>query len=293
MIDASTKLVGLLGWPLEHSISPQMHNAAFKELELNWRYLPFPVLPGKFEQALNGLMALGIRGLNITIPFKQAVIPHLRSLDETVRQIGAVNTIVADDKSISGGYYQGYNTDVQGFISALKTSDFGEINGKNALIVGAGGAARAVIYGLIKEGVEKITILNRNPTHGLAIRDEFGKFFNNIESALLTPGNLVELASTADLLVNATPVGTWPDVDQSIWPENISMPSQITIFDLVYNPPRTHLLKQAIRSKATIIGGLEMLIHQGAHSFQIWTGIPAPVKVMRNSCQSIIGGPYV
>jgi len=293
MIDTSTNLVGILGWPLEHSFSPMMHNAAFDALMLNWRYLPFPVSADRFQQALKGLMALGILGLNITIPYKQTVIPHLTSLDETARQIGAVNTIAAVKGDAAIGHYRGYNTDIQGFINALKTNGFDEFESKNVVIVGAGGAARAVIYSLIKENVKKITILNRNQVRGQAIVDEFQKLFNNICSESLTPDLLVEKTSESDLLVNATPVGTYPFVGSSIWPENIPMPSQTTIFDLVYNPSTTKLLKQAIQSQVAFIGGLDMLIHQGALSFNVWTGLPAPVGVMRKACHAIIGGEHV
>lgn len=293
MIDASTKLVGLLGWPLEHSYSPMIHNAAFKALALNWCYLPFPVPPDRFEQALKGLMALRVQGLNVTIPYKQTVIPHLSSLDETTSQLRAVNTIRADNDSTYHGQYHGHNTDVQGSINAMKAGGFDDFDGKHAVIVGAGGGARAIIYGLIKEGIRKITILNRSPNRGQAILDNFRPLFSNIQSVSLTPDHLVDLASEADLLVNATPVGTWPDMEYSIWPERIPLPSHTTIFDLVYNPPKTKLLKQAMQSQAAVISGLEMLIHQGALSFQIWTGHPAPVEVMRKTCQEIIGGKHV
>ncbi len=289
MIDASTKLVGLLGWPLEHSFSPLMQNAAFNALALNWCYLPFPVPPDRFEQALKGLMALGVRGLNVTIPYKQMVIPHLASLEETASQLGAVNTIGADNPSASESHYQGYNTDVPGFINALKFGGFDEFDGRHAVVVGAGGAARAVIYGLIKEGISKITVLTRNQKQGQVILDDFSRLSKNIRLSSFTPEHLIAALSEAELLVNATPVGTWPNVDCSIWPEGISLPPQITIFDLVYNPSVTRLKKQARRSQVAFIDGLEMLIQQGALSFQIWTGIPAPVEVMRKTCQKIIG----
>ena len=293
MVDASTKLVGLLGWPLQHSFSPGMHNAAFDALGLNWRYLPFPVSPDKLEDAFRGLLAAGIQGLNVTIPHKQTVISQLSSLEDSASQLGAVNTIKVDSSSGSEIITRGYNTDVVGFINALKEAHFGSHKGKSAVVIGAGGAARAVVSGLIQEGFSKITVLNRNVERGQALVETFCQYTCRMEALPLTTGHLIDCTSSDSLLVNSTPVGTWPESDYSVWPDQIPIPSGLTVFDLVYNPPMTKLLRQGRDSGAAIISGLEMLIYQGAQSFHIWTGLPAPVEVMRKACQTIIGGKNV
>ncbi len=289
MLDARTKLVGLVGWPVEHSLSPQMHNAAFDALGLNWRYLPFPVTPACFEQALAGLPALGIHGVNVTIPYKQAVLPYLDTIDPLAEKLGAVNTVMIYYQSGRDPVLHGTNTDVTGFITTLKQGGFKDFKGKRAMVVGCGGASRAVVYGLINEGIQEIIILNRSTDRAQSLVNDYAGLCHKLTAYPLDEHHLLLHAEQSDLMVNTTPLGTWPEPDSSIWPEDIPLPSRLTVFDLVYNPPMTKLLRQAERSHAIPISGLEMLVQQGGLAFQIWTGLPAPLEVMRNTCMMIIG----
>ncbi len=269
MIDGHTKLVGLIGWPVEHSLSPAMHNAAFDALGLNWRYVPLPVPPGQVEAAVRGLAALGFWGANVTVPHKQAVIPALDEIAPDTVEFGAVNTIVVGRGENGATVLRGHNTDVQGFTGELRQSGF-EPEGKRAVVVGAGGAARAIVFGLLRAGVEEIAVLNRTLERAQALVSSLGS--EEVLRALhLTQEALIESARIADLLVNATTVGMWPHGYDSVWPDGVPVPSRLTVFDLVYNPLGTQLLRQARESGARAIGGLGMLIRQGALAFDMWT----------------------
>ena len=275
MIDGSTRLVGLIGWPVAHSLSPLMHNEAFSDLGLNWRYVPLPVRPGALPDAVAGLAALGFRGANVTIPYKQAVIPLLDNLSPQARKIGAVNTIVVEDD----GQLVGHNTDSAGFVAALSQGGFSP-EGRSAVIVGAGGAGRAAVHGLISASASKILLLSRSGAEDLISGLDAD---DPVQARQLTREALVESVQEADLLVNATPVGMWPNVDGSIWPRDVAMPTHLTVFDLVYNPVQTLLLRQARDARARAISGLEMLLLQGAKALELWTGKRAPIEVMRDA----------
>jgi shikimate dehydrogenase len=292
-IDGHTQLVGLIGWPVEHSMSPAMHNAAFAALGLNWRYVPLPVAPGCVEAAVRGLSALGFRGANVTVPHKQAVMPALDMLADDAQALGAVNTVVVDRDENGGARLSGYNTDAAGFISALQDRGF-DPAGTSAIVVGAGGAARAVVFGLMAAGAGGILVLNRTLERAEALVSDlegivpFGALPPSptaLQAMSLTPETLIESARASDLLVNATSVGMWPRPDDSIWPDDAPIPSRLTVFDLVYNPLRTKLLQQARRSGARGVDGLGMLVRQGALSFRMWTGAEPPVHAMRAACE--------
>jgi shikimate dehydrogenase len=274
-IDGQTKLVGLMGYPVEHSLSPAMHNRAFAALSLNWCYLPLPVPPERLGEAVAGLRALGFVGANVTVPHKEAVMSYLDEVTPEAQAIGAVNIIV-----IHGDELIGYNTDWQGFLTALSEGGF-DPQGKRAVVLGAGGAARAVVYALAWGGAQ-VAILNRTPAHAQALVRDFSPLFPSalLVSFPLNSRTLREQAAEAHLLVNATPVGMWPEVTRSVWPEDLALPSHLTVFDLVYNPCQTKLLQQAKAAGATGIGGLGMLVHQGAAAFELWTGEKAPVETM-------------
>jgi shikimate dehydrogenase len=292
-IDGHTQLVGLVGWPVEHSMSPAMHNAAFDALGLNWRYVPLPVGPGRVEVAVRGLSAVGFRGANVTVPHKQAVIPALDLVAPDAQALGAVNTIVFERDAGGGAMLRGHNTDAAGFIGALRCRSF-ELKGTRAVVVGAGGAARAVVFGLMEAGAEEILVLNRSPERAQALVADLGESppsgaRQHSPSALraiaLTSDALIASAHAAHLLVNTTPVGMWPHTERSIWPDSAPIPSRLTVFDLVYNPLETKLLRQAHRSGARGVQGLGMLVRQGALSFNMWTGVEPPVQVMRAACE--------
>ena len=262
--------VGLIGWPVEHSVSPAIHNAAFEALGLPWRYALIPTAPDRLEQELANLRSGGFRGANVTVPHKQSVIPYLDEISEAARAIGAVNTIVAED-----GRLKGYNTDADGFWRALREVGY-EPAGKSALVLGAGGAARAVVYALARGGC-RVAIWNRRAERASSLALDMRRA--NVTLSVVARLSDLELAAV-DLLVNTTPVGMWPHADASPWPEALPMPEHWLVFDLVYNPVETRLLAQAKAAGARAIGGLAMLVHQGALAFELWTGQSPPTDVM-------------
>ena len=277
--------VGLIGWPVEHSVSPAMHNAAFEALGLPWRYTLLPTPPGQVKAALDRLKTGGFRGANVTVPHKQAVMPYLDGVDEAARPIGAVNTVITRE-----GRLVGYNTDVDGFLAALREAGFAPAGGR-ALVLGAGGAARAVVYGLLWSGIREVAVLNRTPERAHTLVSDLGSlhgWLGKMHVLPFTPETLIESGRATDLLVNATPVGTWPGVDGSIWPDVVPLPAHLAVFDLVYNPLDTRLLRQARESGAQPIGGLEMLVQQGALAFEMWTAERPPLDIMRAAAQQAL-----
>lgn len=279
MIDGRTCLVGLIGWPIGHSFSPAMHNAAFATLGMNWSYLPLSVCPGSLKNAIPGLAALGFRGANVTVPHKEAVIPLLDSVSPEAERINAVNTIVIEED----GRLVGHNTDSIGFIVALRRSGFVP-EGKSAVVVGAGGAARAVVHGLLAAGAARIVILNRSLDRAEGLVSDL-QAEERLQILPLTPEVLVESARDTDILVNATSVGMEPEADGSIWPAEVRIPASISVCDLVYNPADTLLLRRAREDGARMISGLEMLVQQGARAFSLWTGREVPLEAMRAACR--------
>jgi shikimate dehydrogenase len=289
MINGHTTLVGLIAWPVGHSVSPPMHNAAFETLGLNWCYVPLPVAPSQVEAAVHGAAALGFRGVNVTVPHKQAVIPALDVVAPDAAQFGAVNTIVIDRDAAGQPTITGHNTDYQGFLGSLRQGGF-EPAGKSAVVVGAGGAGRAVIFGLLQAGACDVLVLDTVPQQVQSLMKDLGQIKTSVlRTAPLTPDTLIESARAADLLVNATPVGMSPKINASIWPEDVPFPAHLTVFDLVYNPQETRLLRQARAAGALGIDGLDMLVRQGAIAFELWTGQEAPFDVMRAACERALG----
>jgi shikimate dehydrogenase len=283
MIDSRTQRVGLIGWPVEHSPSPAMHNAAFTALGLKWTYVLLPAQPEKVRAAMRKLVTKGFRGANVTIPHKRAVMPYLDSVSDAAQAIGAVNTIVVRQEKLHGE-----NTDAPGFLTALREGGF-DPAGKQALILGAGGAARAVVYALAQAGCT-VTLFNRTTQRAAELAHHM---IRQVSRAIATwvPRNasLGELPlSDFDLLVNATPLGMCPHVESSPWPEDLPLPPHLTVFDLVYHPRRTRLLAKAHAAGARTIGGLEMLVHQGALAFELWTGQQPPLAVMRAACEQAL-----
>lgn len=281
--------VGLIGWPVEHSVSPAMHNAAFEALGLGWRYTLLPTAPGKLQATLAGLEAQGYRGANVTVPHKQSVMPHLDEITAAAQAIGAVNTLTRQ-----GGRWTGHNTDGDGFLAALHEAGF-EPAGRHALVLGAGGGARAVVYALSQAGCA-VVLHNRTPQRAAELAQQMHRAGAKapvtwVPAAAGPAGASAQLAAVLevarfDLLVNATPVGMWPRIDTSPWPEAVPFPGHCIVFDLVYNPEETRLLAQARAAGATAIGGLGMLVHQGALAFALWTGHTPPLDVMRAAAEN-------
>ena len=245
MINGPTKLVGLMAWPIGHTLSPAMHNAAFDALGLNWRFVPLPVHPTQIEAAVRGLVALGFQGCNVTVPHKQAVVSILDSVAHDAAQFGAVNTIVVERDEEGTATLTGDNTDYKGFVGSLRSEGFGP-EGKRAVVVGAGGGARAVVFGLLQAGVEEVLVFDIVPERAQALVAGLGD--GRLRTLPQTIEALVESARAADLLVNATPVGMSPKVDGSIWPDEVPVPAHLAVFDLVYSPLETKLLKQVKRA---------------------------------------------
>ncbi len=282
-INAATTFVGLFGWPVTHSISPQMHNAAFVARQMNWRYLAFPVPPDRVPAAVASLPALGLRGVNVTVPHKQAVMPHLQNWTAAAEAIGAVNTIVVEED----GQLTGDNTDGAGFIADLNAHAVDPAR-KRALVIGAGGSARAVVYGLAEAGVHSIAILNRTVAKAVDLAETMQAYFPQIRiSGAAFPDDVTRSAQDADLIVNCTSLGMEPRIEGLPWEENVEFRADQIVYDLVYNPAMTRLLQLASTDGATSIGGLGMLVYQGAIAWEKWTGEAAPVSVMQQATNII------
>ena len=272
----TSRICGIIGDPIEHSMSPVMHNAAFEKLGLNYLYVPFRVKKEELGKAIAGMRALNIRGLSVTIPHKVAVIPFLDELDPLAQRIGAVNTIVNDD-----GVLTGYNTDATGFLQALLERGV-EPREKNVVILGAGGASRAISFILAERGAH-LVILNRllelDWAEELASRIS-QVFTREVEALELNGKNLAKVLAKADILVNATSVGMSPNIGETPIPAKLLKPGLI-VFDIVYNPIKTRLVREAEVTGAKNIGGVDMLVWQGVLAFELWTGVKAPVKLMK------------
>ena len=285
VISGKTRLCGLIGDPVEHTMSPVMHNAAFREMGLDYLYVPFRVKQGELAKAIDGMKALNIRGLNVTIPHKVAVIPFLDELDHLAEKIGAVNTIVNDD-----GVLRGYNTDGAGFLQALLERGI-EPAGKNVVILGAGGASRAISFALADRGAH-LVILNRLVEMDWAekLAHEISNVFKKEVKALeLNEDNLKMVLGDADVLVNATSVGMSPNTTETPVPATL-LKSGLVVFDIVYNPLKTRLLREADEAGAKTISGIDMLVRQGALSFEKWTGQKAPVDLMKKEAIKVLEG---
>jgi len=275
-VSGKTIVCGVIGDPIEHTMSPVMHNAAFKKLGIDYLYVPFRVKKEELEEAIAGMRALNIRGLNVTIPHKVAVIPLLDKVDSMVEKIGAVNTIVND-----GGVLTGYNTDATGFLQALLERGV-EPKGKNTVILGAGGASRAISFILAERGAH-LVILNRQLELDWAeeLAHRISQIFNKeVKALVLSEGNLAEVLERAEVLVNTTSVGMSPNIDETPVPARLLKPG-LVVFDIVYNPIKTRLLREAEAAGAQTIGGLDMLVWQGALAFEKWTGHKAPLELMK------------
>lgn len=281
MITGKTKIVGILGYPVGHSLSPLMHNAAFSALELDYIYVPLPVDPDHLGQAVAGLKAMGFVGANVTIPHKVTIMPYLDELDRSAELVGAVNTIV-----IRKGRCIGYNTDVQGFIQSLTAKNI-TIKGKNAVIMGAGGAARAVVCGLIEHGIEQIIIGTRSNLKA----QEFVKLFpagTHIQGCDWHDESFVHNLQQCDLLINCTPIGMSANYEVPLPINWQDLKSDAIICDLIYNPPFTQFLVQAQSRGHMVINGAGMLVEQGALAFELWTGQKAPRHIMSETLSKYI-----
>ncbi|HUX93223.1 MAG TPA: shikimate dehydrogenase [Ignavibacteriaceae bacterium] len=281
-VHLNTKILGLIGHPLKHSYSPFIHNIAIDLKEIDYIYLPFDIPASNLKNAVRGMIALGIRGFNVTIPHKENIIQFMSNVSEEASIIGAVNTVVNELGKLSG-----YNTDVNGILETLNPFKE-EIFGNEISVIGAGGASRAVIYTLIRYfKPSKIFLVNRTEQRADSLKNYFQDKmkYNSFKTKELFPPDLVEVFRSSKLIVNATSVGMYPDVDDSITMLADSFTKGQIVFDLVYNPIQTNLLKLASSNGAIALDGLKMLVYQAAKSFELWTSETMPVEQVYKSLQ--------
>jgi shikimate dehydrogenase len=283
MLSGKTTVCGIIADPVEHTMSPAMHNAAFNALGLDYVYVPFRVKSGDLGKAIDGMRAFHIRGLNVTIPHKVNVIPFLDKLDPVADKIGAVNTIINDN-----GILTGYNTDASGFLQALLDRNIDPKN-KKVLVIGAGGAARAICFILAESGAH-LRILNRKLELDWAkdIARRIAKSYSTeISADELNRETLNKALADTEILVNATSVGMHPDINQT--PVDVDLlRSGLVVVDIVYHPLRTLLLQQAEAAGAQTVSGLEMLVWQGVVAFEKFTGKKPPVDLMREEVRKLL-----
>ncbi|MDD4362843.1 MAG: shikimate dehydrogenase [Atribacterota bacterium] len=262
-------ILGLIGEHIENSLSPFIHKSFISEHSLNYCYLPFQIKKENLVKAIIGAKSLGVKGLNITFPFKEKTILLLDEIDSDAENIGAINTILIKNNKICG-----YNTDWKGFTIPLIKRKI-KLKNKNAIVLGAGGAARAVVYSLAKEECSAISIFNRNLEHALEIKKDFQGLFPSCKINIfsLDDGELKKIIKSSILLVNTTPLGSWYYLEQCPLPAEIDLPPEMFVYDLIYNPDKTPLVKMAEIKGNKTVNGKEMLVYQAAESFSIWTGL--------------------
>ena len=259
-ITPETKLCAIFGNPIEHTLSPLIHNAAFDHLNLDYIFLAFKV--AHLKEAVQGIRALDIKGISVTIPHKVAIIDYLDEVEDIAGKIGAVNTVVN-----RGGRLIGYNTDWSGAIEALEAQV--DLKGRKALVLGAGGAARAIAFGLKERGAD-FTILNRTVHKAEMLASELGVHYGSLEDSESVP---------FDSIINTTSLGMYPNVNDT--PVKKALLKDVLVFDMVYNPLKTRLIRDAEQNGCATITGLEMFINQAAKQFDLWTGKKAPLDLMK------------
>lgn len=268
-IDNSTKVLGLIGHPVSGSLSPRLQNWVIDRLGMDYRYFAFPVKEGSVERAIIGAKVLGFQGLNVTVPHKKTAAEYMDGLSKAARIMGAVNTI----KFTEEGKIEGDNTDWNGFLKSLKLREF-DPKGKTCLVFGAGGAAMGVVFGLIREGVDRIVIVNRTEAKAAQLAKKVKGLSPGVELDFrpLTGSDIGPRIERSDLIVNATSVGMGSMEDQTIWRDGSVFSSGQFVYDLIYNPSPTKFLKLASDAGAKTKDGLDMLIIQGLESLKYWTG---------------------
>jgi shikimate dehydrogenase len=275
-IDASFRVCALLGYPAHHSMGPSIHNTAFEELSLPFVYVAQDVTPENLAAAMAGARALGYRGLSITMPHKVAALALVDEVDAMARAIGCINTVVNEN-----GRLLGYNSDGQGALDALGRAGI-DVSGRRILVLGSGGAARAVAMTVAMRGQPaELTILG-------VVADELSRLGHDVAATtgrgvtthLLDPSSLATAMKTADVLLHCTPVGMTPNTESSVVPSALLRPD-LAVFDAVYNPRRTLLLREAATLRCRVVEGMEMFLGQAAVQFELWTGKPAPIQAMR------------
>jgi shikimate dehydrogenase len=279
-LSPSTRVAAVVGHPITHSLSPAIHNAAFAACELDWVYLAFDVAPGEGAAAVRAMRTLGLAGLSVTMPHKEDAAGAVDRLSGEAAALGAINTVVVED-----GEVVGENTDGAGFLDALRLDHGLDVSGRRAVVLGAGGAARAVVLALVEAGVESVAIANRT-----AGRAERAAALGGGRATVVPPDGVAEVVAGADLLVNATPVGMaeMTGADSGIPVDPSALHPGLVVVDLVYRPEETPLLRAATERGARAVGGLGMLVHQAAHQFRRWTGLEPPIDVMDEAARDAL-----
>lgn len=277
-IYGKTKIIGIIGDPVEHSISPQMHNAAYEELDLNYCYVPFHVKKDELEKAVGSLRSLNICGFNVTVPHKENIMKYLDKIDKNAEIIGAVNTVKNNN-----GRLIGYNTDAVGFEDSLKLDAKFSLFRKKVLLLGAGGAARAISCGLCMSKIAELAITDIDKEKAQALTAHLKKHFDIPIKNLFSKKEIDDYLNGCNILINATPIGMAPDINESPIDLSRNLSNNIFVYDVVYIPPKTKLLKKAESLHLKTSNGLGMLIRQGAAAFKIFTGINAPYETMKKA----------
>ncbi|MCA9522106.1 MAG: shikimate dehydrogenase [Myxococcales bacterium] len=291
-LSAKTQLCCLIGHPVSHSLSPTMHNAAFEALGLDICYLAFDVPPASLSLAMEGLRALGAIGMSVTIPHKQSVRNFIDELDGDALLVGAVNCLAK-----RGPGWVGYNTDVRGFLVALEEVLETSISGMSAVVLGAGGAARAVAVSLGRAGASRVSVINRAGERAKLLVDGLQPHLEGttFQAFAWDQAECGDALATADLLINATPLGMSAVAGSEAWTESLltfqklaltRLPAHTVFYDLIYAPERTPFMELALASGHSAHNGLGMLLHQGAESFRLWTRRDAPISIMRAAMAS-------
>lgn len=286
MVNGRTNILGVIGDPIEHTFSPAMHNAGLEELDLNYIYLPFHVLPQDLESAVIGARSLGIKGLNVTIPHKQHIMAFLDEIDPIAEMIGAVNTVKFDDDKTVG-----YNTDGYGCLRAI--SEVMDVKDRKVTITGAGGAARAVAFQIAASGIDELSIINRNHKKAedlvFDMKGNLKKIDVDININACRIEDLENEISKSDILIDTTPLGMHPHVDDKPIATADIMHEDLLVNDIVYTPMKTTLIKEAEKAGAKVVYGYKMLLYQGIRSFEIWLDTKAPVDVMEKALLDVLG----
>ncbi|HEX4539684.1 MAG TPA: shikimate dehydrogenase [Acidimicrobiales bacterium] len=277
----ATRLAGVIGDPVRHSLSPALHNAAFSALGLDWAYVAFPVPAGRAREALVGAAALGIDGLSVTMPHKSVVAAALGRCSPTATTLGAVNTVVRQHDELIGE-----NTDGQGFIDALRSEPGFEPSGRRCLVIGAGGAARAVVLALAQAGAAEVVVVNRTLDRGRAAAALAGAIGRTGQAAEIGDMDLVVHATPVGMTAGSTSIGDSAHRPLLVEPDRLGA-GQVLV-DLVYQPATTALMEAAHRRGATAVNGVGMLVHQAALAFELWTGEGAPLEVMRTAATEVL-----
>ena len=282
VISSHTKLLCIIGYPIEHSMSPTMHNPALQELGLDYVYVAFEVHPDNLKNAVDAIRALGIKGINVTIPHKETIMKFLDEIDPISEKMGAINTIKNDE-----GYLKATNTDAAGAKKSLIDAGF-TIEGKNIVFVGSGGAARSIAY-ILSEDAKRVVLTDIVEERAVTVAKEISKNMGaNVEGKLASDKVLADEIKNADLLINATPIGMYPKEGISPISKDL-LHQELFVFDVIYNPMETQLMKEAAGIGCKTLSGLDMLVNQGVIAFEWWTGKTPNSKLMKDKIIDFLG----